>query len=229
MRGKPITNSEMLQIWNLYKNQDKSISEICDILKLSDTSVYRVLKVISAQIAGKDITYLFGYSGNNNLKQYARELFPKDRPTCNKCIHRDVCENAFLKLHLHEYGECQHFINIEKISIIEPEYKNPNQLRIARLHECAGCGAKNVDGIVAASMFGASSEGFCTDCIAAGRDSYNNMVNYIASAGRWPTDINHAYQNLVRAQLKLHNKTEAEFTADVNAAIELELQFLRDY
>lgn len=80
---------------------------------------------------------------------------------------------------------------------------------------CAGCGAKNVEGRVAASAFGAFSEAFCDKCLASGRDSYSLMVNYIACAGCWPDDINEEYQKFVRQQLELHGKTEQEFIEDL--------------
>jgi hypothetical protein len=52
------------------------------------------------------------------------------------------------------------------------------------------------------------------------------MVEYIANAGRWPEDINEIYQEEVRRQLRLHNKTEAEFAADVEKAIAFERAML---
>jgi hypothetical protein len=45
------------------------------------------------------------------------------------------------------------------------------------------------------------------------------MVHYIACAGRFPDAINPGYQAIVREQLKLHNKTEEEFIADVDRSI----------
>lgn len=155
-------------------------------------------------------------------------------PSCRKCIHQEVCENSFLKLTLYEYGECKYFLNKDNIIILDDNEtdtnthseSHPDQLSMSTIAKCAGCGAENVDGIVVASMFGASSEGFCADCLQVGKDSYSNMVNYIASAGRWPIDINSEYQAIVREQLRLHNKTEAEFTIDVDAAIKADWEIM---
>lgn len=69
--------------------------------------------------------------------------------------------------------------------------------------------------VVVGSVFGAFSYTLCKDCLKQGKEDYHNMVSYIACAGRWPDDINEAYQQEVRRQLKLHNKTEEEFAKDV--------------
>ena len=55
------------------------------------------------------------------------------------------------------------------------------------------------------------------------------MVNYISCAGHWPQDINDTYQEEVRRQLKLHDKTEAEFAADVDEEIKRDLEFQESY
>jgi hypothetical protein len=55
-------------------------------------------------------------------------------------------------------------------------------------------------------------------CISEGREPYQQIVNYIADAGPWPDGINEDYQAEVRRQLRLHNKTEEEFAADVGQA-----------
>lgn len=90
--------------------------------------------------------------------------------------------------------------------------------------KCAGC--KKAEGItVVCSMFGATSFALCDTCLREGREDYRNMVNYISCAGRWPDDINDIYQAEVRRQLKLHDKTEAEFAADVEEAIAFERLF----
>jgi hypothetical protein len=87
-----------------------------------------------------------------------------------------------------------------------------------KIEKCAACGAEHTEGAVACSLFGAYSASWCLDCLKVGRDSYDQMVNYIADAGRWPDDINEAFQHEVRHQLKLHNKTEEEFKKDVDEA-----------
>ena len=95
------------------------------------------------------------------------------------------------------------------------------------IEKCEACGAENVKGAVAYSLFGAYSGAWCEDCLRTGRDSYSQMVSYISCAGRWPDDINEAYQQEVRRQLKLHNKTEEEFAKDVDREIfNLESDFI---
>jgi hypothetical protein len=96
------------------------------------------------------------------------------------------------------------------------------KLDLHDIARCEACGAENVKGLVACSLFGAYSGAWCENCIREGRDSYNLMVDYIANAGRWPDDINEIYQEEVRRQLKLHDKTEAEFAADVENVIAFE-------
>jgi hypothetical protein len=88
------------------------------------------------------------------------------------------------------------------------------------IEKCEACGAENVKGAVACSLFGAYSGAWCEDCLRTGRDSYKLMVSYIADAGHWPEDINSTFQTEVRRQLKLHNKTEEEFKKDVDKMIE---------
>ena len=60
---------------------------------------------------------------------------------------------------------------------------------------------------------------------AAWRVSWSPMGScslYIAGAGHWPDDVNHAYQELIRRNLAFHGKTEEEFAADVERAIKAE-------
>jgi hypothetical protein len=84
--------------------------------------------------------------------------------------------------------------------------------------KCGGC--KKAEGTTTVcSMFGAISYVLCHDCLRSGKENYRNMVEYIANAGHWPNDINTIYQEEVRRQLRLHNKTEEEFAADVEGAI----------
>lgn len=86
---------------------------------------------------------------------------------------------------------------------------------------CVACGRLDTEGLVVCSGFGAFSDSICLSCISEGREVYQQVVNYIADAGRWPDDINETYQEEVRRQLRLHNKTEEEFAADVDATIAL--------
>lgn len=95
------------------------------------------------------------------------------------------------------------------------------------IYECAGCGRKRLEGVAVCSSFGATTLSFCCECINAGRDSYREMVRYIASAGRFPEDINKEFQDEVRRQLILHNKTEEEFIHDVNSEIDEEIEFFK--
>lgn len=92
------------------------------------------------------------------------------------------------------------------------------------IKKCEACGAKNVKGAVACSLFGAYSGAWCEDCLRSGRDSYDQMVSYIADVGMWPDEINEAFQIEVRRQLILHGKSEEEFATDV----EKEIMFFKD-
>ena len=92
------------------------------------------------------------------------------------------------------------------------------KLDLYDITRCEACGAENVKGAVACSLFGAYSGAWCENCLKEGRDSYNLMVSYIADAGRWPVDINESFREEVRYQLKLHGKTEEEFAKDVEDA-----------
>ena len=83
---------------------------------------------------------------------------------------------------------------------------------------CDVCG-KEEECQVVCSCFGAFSIAICDECLQTGKENYNSMVSYIADAGKFPEDINPAYQSLVRHQLELHNKTEEEFINDVNTCI----------
>jgi hypothetical protein len=83
---------------------------------------------------------------------------------------------------------------------------------------CDVCG-KVEECKVVCSCFGAYSYAICDECLAAGKEHYKGMVHYIACAGRFPDEINPGYQAIVREQLKLHNKTEEEFIADVDRSI----------
>lgn len=88
-----------------------------------------------------------------------------------------------------------------------------------KIDACAACGRLDTEGLVVCSGFGAFSEAICLSCISEGREPYQQIVNYIADAGPWPDGINEDYQEEVRRQLRLHNKTEEEFAVDVEQAI----------
>jgi hypothetical protein len=89
----------------------------------------------------------------------------------------------------------------------------------ANIGNCAVCGKPDAKGYVVASAFGPCSNAICLDCLIQGKEVYEQMVAYIAIAGRWPDDVNEFYQREVRRQLKLHNKTEEEFAKDVDCVI----------
>ena len=102
-------------------------------------------------------------------------------------------------------------------------------MELIKLEQCDACKAKNIKGFVACSAFGAQSFAYCQECLAKGREPYQVMVDYIASAGHWPEDINPIYQREVRRQLKLHDIPEEVFKFDVERAIQEELAFIREY
>jgi hypothetical protein len=93
------------------------------------------------------------------------------------------------------------------------------KLEPQKIEKCAACGAKDTKGFVVCSGFGAFSDAICLSCISEGREPYQQIVDYIADAGPWPDGINEEYQEEVRRQLRLHNKTEEEFATDVEQAI----------
>lgn len=86
---------------------------------------------------------------------------------------------------------------------------------ISKHGKCQVCG-KETNIAVFASAMGGCSFAYCEDCAVHGYEPYGEMVAYISCAGRWPDDINEMYQELVRHNLKFHNKTEAEFARDVD-------------
>lgn len=85
--------------------------------------------------------------------------------------------------------------------------------------KCDVCG-KEVETYVACSGYGAASYAYCKECLENGREPYNAMVAYISCAGHFPDDINKAYQEDVRRQLKLHGTSEEQFIKDVDNSIE---------
>lgn len=93
--------------------------------------------------------------------------------------------------------------------------------------KCDSCGTIT-ECMPVCGAFGAITYSCCLKCLAEGREPYRNIVDYIASAGRWPKDINDTYQAEVRRQLKLHDKTETGFAADVEDAIAFERLFFSE-
>lgn len=69
------------------------------------------------------------------------------------------------------------------------------------------------------SCFGAESYAICQDCLESGKEPYKSMVHYIACAGRFPEEINHAYRAIVRRQLEVHGVSEEKFIKDVDNCI----------
>ena len=83
---------------------------------------------------------------------------------------------------------------------------------------CNVCG-KEAECRSVCSCFGAESYAICKDCLESGKEPYKSMVHYIACAGRFPEEINHAYQAIVRRQLELHGVSEEKFIKDVDNCI----------
>lgn len=93
--------------------------------------------------------------------------------------------------------------------------------------KCDSCGTIT-ECVPVCGAFGAITYSCCLKCLAEGREPYRNIVDYIASAGHWPEDINAIYQQEVRYQLILHEKSEESFKFDVEQAIAEELVFMKD-
>ena len=91
--------------------------------------------------------------------------------------------------------------------------------------KCAVCGAQ-AECLAVCGAFGAMTYSCCIKCLAADKEPYRNMVDYISAAGRWPEDINPMYQMEVRQQLKLHGIPEEVFKFDVDRAIAEEQAFI---
>lgn len=102
-------------------------------------------------------------------------------------------------------------------------------IRMPETEKCDSCGAVVQNINVVASAFGPITIGVCNDCLTTCKEPYHLMVSYISCAGRFPDDINDIYKREVRRQLKLHNKSEEEFIADVDKAIKEEMEFFKDY
>ena len=83
---------------------------------------------------------------------------------------------------------------------------------------CNVCG-KEADCSSICSCFGAESYAICPECLASGKEPYKSMVHYIACAGKFPEEINHAYRAIVRRQLEVHGVSEEKFIKDVDNCI----------
>lgn len=88
----------------------------------------------------------------------------------------------------------------------------------AFVNTCEVCG-KTTLCVSVCGAYGPVSYSICQDCLVKGKEPYNLMVDYISLAGRYPQDINEIYREAVKEQLILHEKTEEEFSRDVDAAI----------
>lgn len=97
------------------------------------------------------------------------------------------------------------------------------------MNKCEACGKETNQIYAVASAFGAFTIGVCDECVNSGRDSYSLMVSYIGCAGRFPDDINEAYREEVRCQLKLHGKTEEQFIKDVDDYNKDLMEAMKDY
>lgn len=91
---------------------------------------------------------------------------------------------------------------------------------------CSVCGrARPV--VVCCSAMGPVSYAYCKKCHANRAEPYGAMVAYISAAGRFPEDINETYQELVRNCLHYLGKTEEQFSADVEQAIQDEIEYFK--
>lgn len=97
------------------------------------------------------------------------------------------------------------------------------------MKQCDCCKKWVSDTHAVSSVFGAFTLSVCDDCALSGRDSYGLMVSYIGCAGRFPDDINEAYREEVRCQLKLHGKTEEQFIKDVDDYDKDLMEAMKDY
>lgn len=90
---------------------------------------------------------------------------------------------------------------------------------------CEVCG-KNRSSTIAASAYGAISFAYCEECLQKGMEPYWAVVAYISCAGCFPKDINDTYKKDVRRMLPLWGKSEDEFIADAERAIQQEKEDL---
>lgn len=97
---------------------------------------------------------------------------------------------------------------------------------VATMGKCDVCG-KETEVAVCCSAFGACSFAYCKDCLEQGLEPYNQMVEYIASAGEYPKDINSLYIDEIKHILKHLGKSEQQFADDVKSSIMREFELMR--
>ena len=85
--------------------------------------------------------------------------------------------------------------------------------------KCDVCG-QETEVVVAGSACGPASFSYCRRCLEGRLEPYPFMAACIAGAGHWPDDVNPVFRELVRRNLAFHGKTEDEFAADVERAIQ---------
>ena len=110
-----------------------------------------------------------------------------------------------------------------------PDFVKLLDIRPPTLKQCDCCKKRVANINAVSSIFGAFTLSVCGDCALSGRDSYDLMVSDIACCGRFPDDINEAYREEVRYQLKLHGKTEEQFIKDVDDCNKDFMEAMRDY
>lgn len=91
---------------------------------------------------------------------------------------------------------------------------------------CDVCG-KQTNVAVCCSTFGAHSFAYCKDCLNLGLEPYKHMVEYIASAGEYPKDINSIYVDEIKHILGHLGKSEQQFAEDVKNSIMREFELMR--
>lgn len=97
---------------------------------------------------------------------------------------------------------------------------------LARPGVCQVCGSNRPVAVFSSSM-GACSFAYCKTCWANHAEPYEAMVAYISCAGRYPDDINDAYIAIVRQNLYYLGRSEEEFIADVEMALQKELEYFQ--
>jgi len=91
---------------------------------------------------------------------------------------------------------------------------------------CDVCGKEGKVAVLC-SAFGPISFAYCQTCAELGLEPYNQMVEYIASAGEYPKDINSIYINEVKYILEHLGKSEQQFAEDVKNYIMREFELMR--
>lgn len=83
------------------------------------------------------------------------------------------------------------------------------------MSKCAVCG-RDGETFVACSMCGGITLRYCHDCLLAGVEPWDELVNYIAICGNYPEDIDNVFCDIVRDTCERLGKTEDDFIKDVN-------------